>query len=255
MITAIGQTLYKNDLVGQGMGRTLHPGGLELTDRLLTLSDLPVNAHILDLGCGSGSTMAHLRKAGFINIYGFDQSKSLLHAGHNLDPNLQLTYARIQSLPVPYSRMDAVLVECCLSTLSDIQNALSEFWRVLRPGGCLALSDVYIRDTEAASPFGSFALNSGLHGAITKSELFSYLQKSGFEISVWEDHSDSLKYFAAQMILSYGSMCEFWSRFEPAMNPADILGAVKKAKPGYYLLVAHKSENNPKVPIERQSYI
>jgi hypothetical protein len=49
-----------------------------------------------------------------------------------------------------------------------------------------------------------------------------------------------LKYLAAQMILSHGSMREFWGHSEPDADPLDIQIAIGKAKLGYYLLVAGK---------------
>ena len=64
----------------------------------------------------------------------------------------------------------------------------------------------------------------------------------GFDIQVWEDHSEALKYLASQIALAHGSLSGFWRRSEPAADPMDIQIALDKAKLGYYLLVARNSD-------------
>jgi hypothetical protein len=125
--------------------------------------------------------------------------------------------------------------------MSNLESVLAEFKRVLHSGGLLALSDVYARNPEGLPALRALPTSCGLSDATTQSELFSRLQAHGFEIFIWEDHSETLKYLAAQMILAHGSMSEFWNMAEPAANPMDLQIAISKAKLGYYLLVARKA--------------
>jgi ubiquinone/menaquinone biosynthesis C-methylase UbiE len=232
--------MYENGSLSQATGGPLRPGGLDLTARMLALCELPCDAQLLDIGCGTGSTVEELRATAHYHAFGIDRSELLLQTGMTLHPNLPLACAWGKSLPVASAAMDAILAECSLSAMSELESVLSEFGRVLRPGGRLALSDVYARNPEGLAALRALPLSCGLREALTQADLTSKLQAHGFEILVWEDHSGTLKYLAAQMILSHGSLDEFWGKSEPAANPLDLQLAISKAKLGYYILVARK---------------
>jgi arsenite methyltransferase len=240
-----GQPMYENGSLSTATGGTLRPGGLDLTKRMLTLCELPTGAHLLDVGCGTGSTVEYLLEAGFVHAVGIDRSELLLQTGISLHPNLPLACGWGKSLPVASGVMDAIVAECSLSAMSDLEGVLTEFQRVLRPDGRLALSDVYARNPEGVPTLRALPLSCGLRETMTQDELVARLQAHGFEILVWEDHSETLKYLAAQMILAHGSMSEFWSRSEPAAAPMDIQIAISEVKLGYYLLVAKKKTVSP----------
>jgi arsenite methyltransferase len=237
--TRTGTTSYENGSLSQATGGPLRPGGLDLTERMLTLCDLPANAHILDVGCGTGSTVGTLLEAGFQAV-GLDRSELLLQTALTLRPNLPLTCGWGKSLPLANAGMDAVIAECSLSAMSDLETTLAEFQRVLRPDGLLALSDVYVRNPEGVSSLRALPVSCGLRDAMTENELLAKLQMHGFELLAWEDHSETLKYLAAQMILAHGSMSEFWSKSEPQADPFDVQITISKAKLGYYVMVARK---------------
>jgi len=229
---------YDNGAFSQSTGGPLRPGGLDLTAHMLKLCELPSAAHVLDVGCGTGSTVEGLRVNGSYRSFGIDRSELLLQTGITLHPNLPLACGWGKALPVAGGVMDAVIGECSLSAMSDMEAVLNEFRRVLRPGGRLALSDVYARNPAGLPSLRALPLSCGLRDALTREDLVARLQAHGFEIRIWEDHSDTLKYLAAQMVLAHGSMSEFWSKSEPAANPLDIQIAISKAKLGYYILVA-----------------
>lgn len=235
----MAQPMYQNGSLSQVTGGPLRPGGLDLTERMLTLCDLPVNARILDVGCGTGSTVETLLGAGFQAV-GLDRSELLLQTALTLRPNLPLACGWGKSLPLASAGMDAVLAECSLSAMSDLEGVLAEFQRVLRPSGRLALSDIYARNPDGLPALRALPLSCGLRDALTENELLAKLQAHGFEILAWEDHSETLKYLAAQMILAHGSMSEFWSHSEPYADPFELQIAISKAKLGYYLLVVKK---------------
>jgi len=241
MTASGGQPMYENSSLSQITGGPLRPGGLDLTARLLELCELPCGARILDVGCGTGSTVEELRATGSYHAFGIDRSELLLQTGMILHPNLPLTCGWGKALPVANSVMDAVIAECSLSAMTNLEDVLAEFQRVLRPNGRLALSDVYARNPDGIPVLRTLPLSCGLRDTLTQTELTTRLQMHGFEILVWEDHSETLKYLAAQMILAHGSMSEFWSKSEPAADPLDLQIAISKAKLGYTILVARLS--------------
>jgi arsenite methyltransferase len=233
------QSMYESGVLSQATGGPLRPGGVDLTERMLTLADLPVNALILDLGCGTGSTVSSLLRAGFRAV-GLDRSELLLQTGKMSAPSLPLACGWSKPLPLASGQFDGILAECSLSAMSDLEATLAECWRVLRPGGRLLVSDVYARNPEEISSLRALPASCGLRDAMTQDELVAQLQAHGFGILAWEDHSETLKYLAAQMILAHGSMSEFWSKSEPQADPFDLQIAISKAKLGYYLLIARK---------------
>lgn len=240
-VSITDQPMYENGSLSQATGGPLHPGGLDLTRRMLTLCELSAGDIVLDVGCGTGSTVRHLLDDLSVYAIGVDRSELLLQAGVASDPRLPLVCAWGKSLPVFSEQMNAVLAECSLSAMSDLDNVLTEFQRVLRLGGRLALADIYARNPEGLPALHALPLTCGLRAAISREELLLRLDAYGFKVLVWEDHSDSLKYLAGQLILAHGSMNGFWSRSEPAADLMDIQIALNKAKLGYYLLIAKKT--------------
>lgn len=232
-------TGYENGVLSRVTGGQLRPGGVDLTERMLTLADLPAQAHILDLGCGTGSTVDSLLEVGFRAV-GLDRSELLLQTGKMSAPALPVLCGWSKSLPLVSGQFDAILAECSLSTMSDLDAVLAECWRVLRPGGRLSVSDLYVRNPEGLPALRALPFSCGMREALTQAELTAQLRAHGFEIVAWEDHSETLKTIAAQMILAHGSLNEFWSKSEPQANLFDLQIAISRAKLGYFVLVAQR---------------
>ncbi len=139
----------------------LRPGGLELTDRVVDLARLPRRARVLDVGCGSGATVAHLADRGGLTPVGVDASPAQLARARAARPDLDFVAGRAQDLPFAPGSFDAVLAECVLSTLPDASAALSEMVRVLARGGCVVVTDLYDRGDADRPP----AFDASEHGA------------------------------------------------------------------------------------------
>jgi arsenite methyltransferase len=221
-------------------GGVMHPGGADLTERILAMCELSPGDMVLDVGCGTGATVQYLLDVLSVYPIGIDHSELLLQTGLINDPRLPLVCAWGRSLPVMNGQIDAVLTECSLSAMSNLESTLAEIRRVLRPGGQLAITDIYARNPDGIPILRALPLSCGLRDAMTQNMLTACLQSHGFEVVLWEDHSEAIKYLAGQMILAHGSMNEFWSKSEPGTNLMDIQIAISKAKLGYYLLIARK---------------
>ncbi len=231
---------YENGALSLATGEALRPGGQDLTGRLLQLCQLPAGASLLDVGCGTGSTVQYMRDQAALLAFGLDRSELLLQTALSLRPQLPLTCGWAKSLPFASDSLHAILAECSLSTFSELDAVLAEFWRVLRPAGRLALSDIYARNSDGLPALRALPLRCGLRDAQTQPELLARLRSHGFEMITWEDHSETLKYLATQLTLAHGSTSGFWNRAEPDVDAMDLQIAISKAKLGYYLLVAEK---------------
>ena len=220
----------------------IRPGGMALTERALSLCAFPPGSRLLDVGCGTGTTVEHLnQRFGFFTA-GVDPSLPMIAQGRARNSLLPLVRAAGESLPFPDAQWDGVLAECSLSLSRNPPMFLRECFRVLRGGGRLILNDVYVRNAEAIPELRALSMDCCLTGALSIEELTVKLKDCGFAVSAWEDHSAALKQFAAQLIFSQGSARSFWCSLTGG-EPLDALRierAVSRAKLGYFLAIAEK---------------
>ncbi|MCC7447684.1 MAG: methyltransferase domain-containing protein [Anaerolineae bacterium] len=232
--------VYEQGPVLEQVGDTIRPGGLALTDHALDYCALPAGARVLDVGCGPAASVAHLIEHHHLTALGLDPSAMLLRAGRRRNPALPLVQAYGERLPVAANQFDALLTECSLSVMHDPDRALAEFWRVLRVNGYLILSEMYARNPGSVPALRRLPVDSCLSGAVSQDEVTARVTARGFAVRLWEDHTQALKIFTAQLIWAQGSLQQFWCRATARADAADIQTAVAEAKPGYYLLIAQK---------------
>jgi SAM-dependent methyltransferase len=220
-------------------GPSLRPGGFLLTERGLSLCGFDPGARIVDVGCGTGASVAYLRKIHRLSALGFDVSGDLFQKDGSGN-TISLAVARAEKLPLPDASCDGVLCECVLSLVPEPKRAVEEFSRILRIGGFLIMSDIYDRAPDNCSqsgpePSGGCSSSLRLRHLIEK-----LLEDSEFGLQVWEDHTRYLKELAAQLILSNESLTEFHDLCGVFDTGCKSLSCSPPIRPGYYLLVAQK---------------
>ncbi|MDD2336909.1 MAG: class I SAM-dependent methyltransferase [Geobacteraceae bacterium] len=229
--------LHESAALRSVTGSLLRPGGFRLTERGVSFCEFPHLARIIDVGCGTGASVAFLREKHNFKALGLDLSESLLRENGQVGC-YPLALARAEELPIPQGVCDGLLCECVLSLISEPEHALSEFARVLRSGGYLIMSDLYDRGREKLETACSGRSMSALR---TRIEIESLVADAGFEGQVWEDHTKYLKELAAQMILSHGFLtdfCDFFAASGPGCTGPSAL--MTFPGPGYFLMVAQK---------------
>lgn len=210
-------------------GETLRPGGLALTERALAACRFPSRARILDLGCGPGATLSRLREADLCAV-GLDASSLFAAEAAAIAPALQ---GRGQALPFRDGCLDGVFCECVLSASGDAEACLTEIARVLRPGGMLMLSDLYLRQGDApAAGLGCVA------GAVTPEAQTQRLIAAGLTPLLFEDHSRLLTELACRLTMALGSAKSVIALITGRDPACQSLGP--RPKFGYGLILAAK---------------
>ena len=140
--------LYTSTPVREALGSHLKPGGLALTERILELARPSLHDRVLDVGCGAGATLALLCSRGFTRTVGLDRDSTLLAECPKIAQ--VLIQADANRIPLAGGCCDLVISECVYN-LTNKKQMLSECARLLRPGGVLAVSDIYARAAKRLS--------------------------------------------------------------------------------------------------------
>jgi len=172
-------------------------------------NDLPADAVAVSLGCGNptaliellpGQTVLDLGSGGGIDVllsakrvgpsgkvYGLDMTDEMLalarenqrKAGAN---NVEFLKGTIEAIPLPDQSVDVIISNCVINLSEDKDAVLREAFRVLKPGGRFAVSDVVIRGAVPSEIRRSMELWVGcVAGALEEEEYAAKLKGAGFE--------------------------------------------------------------------------
>lgn len=159
----------------------------------LAIASLHPGDAVLDLGSGGGLDLLLASKqvgdGGY--VYGVDMTDPMIAlARRNIAEagaaNVEVLKGDIEALPLPDRSIDVVISNCVINLTPDKARALREAWRVLRPGGRLAITDVVIDGTRDDLPVGEGQLRAALSwagciaGALTSDEYRTLLHDAGF---------------------------------------------------------------------------
>jgi SAM-dependent methyltransferase len=234
--------LYLATPVRERLGACLRPGGQALTERILFLAAPKPESVILDAGCGPGASMAILREYGIRTVFGLDLEPELLREARQED--LPVARADLACLPLPDACLDLVVCECVWN-LTERSHVLHEFSRALRPGGYLALTDIYARPDKAdksKNQTESWPVRCCFSQATDLDTVKKLVAATGLEILILEDHTRLLNRTAAEFVFTHGSLQEFWRAVTGnADQAAAACGATAALRPGLFLLIARKN--------------
>ena len=125
--------------------RAADPQQKAMREKYLSWVDFPKAARVLDAGCGTGAVSRDLaRWANVDEVVGMDPSPVFLEKARELAagvPNLRFEEGDARSLPYEDAAFDAVIFHTCLCHVPGPEKAVEEAFRVLRPGGHLAVFD------------------------------------------------------------------------------------------------------------------
>src|SRR5450631_4271306 len=142
------------------------------------LAELKPGEVVLDLGSGGGiDVLLSARRVGPTGkAYGLDMTDEMLalamknktKAGAT---NVEFLKGHIEAIPLPASSVDVIISNCVINLSTDKDKVLREAFRVLRPGGRLAVSDIVVRRELPESVRKSMELWTGcVAGALLETE-------------------------------------------------------------------------------------
>ncbi len=172
-------------------------------------AELPEAAVLASLGCGNptalaelhpGETVLDLGSGGGIDVllsakrvgpagkaYGLDMTDEMLELARRNQreagvENVEFLKGEIENIPLPDASVDVVISNCVINLSADKGRVLREAFRVLRPGGRFAVSDVVVRGEVPPEVRRSMELWVGcVAGALEEGEFRRLLEETGFE--------------------------------------------------------------------------
>ncbi|MGH9417968.1 MAG: arsenite methyltransferase [Terriglobales bacterium] len=157
------------------------------------LASLEPGEVVLDLGSGGGiDVLLSARRVGpGGKVYGLDMTPEMLALARENQrqagvTNVEFLEGRLEEIPLPAGAVDVIISNCVINLSGDKDRALAEAFRVLRPGGRFAVSDVVVRGDVPAAIRRNMELWVGcIAGAMEEQEWQQRLARAGFtEISI-----------------------------------------------------------------------
>jgi SAM-dependent methyltransferase len=153
------------------------------------LAELHAGETVLDLGSGGGiDVLLSAKRVGPTGkAYGLDMTDEMLALARENQrkagvTNVEFLKGEIEHIPLPDSSVDVIISNCVINLSADKARVLAEAFRVLKPGGRFAVSDVVVRGDVPPTLRRNVELWIGcVAGALEEQEYRDKLTKAGFE--------------------------------------------------------------------------
>jgi arsenite methyltransferase len=169
---------------------------------------IPAEALLASLGCGNPTALATLREGETVldlgsgggidvllsakrvgptgKVYGLDMTEEMLALANDNKrragaENVEFLKGEIEAIPLPDESVDVIISNCVINLSGDKRKVLSEAFRVLKPGGRFAVSDVVVRGDVPAAIRRNMELWIGcVAGALEEQDFLQLLADTGF---------------------------------------------------------------------------
>jgi hypothetical protein len=254
-VKACCASAYGTDLVSLLLGDSFHPGGADLTRRLAIALDLQPGRQVVDVAAGIGTTALLLAAEFDVDVLGVDLGDTQVARARQraldtgFDGLVRFEVGDAERLPVDDASFDAVVCECAFCTFPDKATAAAELARVLRPGGQVGITDIWLDPSRLEPELQGLAGRIAcIADARPIDEVQTILERAGLVVSHIERHDEALldtidrvaTRLRAARLLNVAMLRRFniARGVELAGRAAD---AVQRGDAGYMLLTATKS--------------
>lgn len=154
---------------------------------------------VLDLGCGGGfDCFLAARQVGMSgHVIGVDMTEEMIHRARDNAakmhlPRVEFRQGEMEHLPLGDACVDVIISNCAINLSPDKAGVFREAWRILKPGGRLAVSDIVATAEMPASLRENETLHAScIAGAELIANLEAMLVSAGFEKIVITPHEES----------------------------------------------------------------
>ncbi len=201
------------------------------------LADLHPGETVLDLGSGGGiDVLLSAKRVGPTGkAYGLDMTPEMLALARANQAQAGVTNAEflegtIEAVPLPDSSVDVIVSNCVINLSGDKQRVFDEAFRVLRPGGRFAVSDIVLRRELPDSVRGSLELWTGcVAGALLQQDYVRGLERAGF-VDVSVEPSRAFEHGDIEE-LARGAGCSAGGETVEALDGAVMSAFIRARKP------------------------
>jgi len=200
------------------------------------LATLNPGETVLDLGSGGGIDvlLSAMRVGPSGKVYGLDMTDEMLdlarkNARDAGAANVEFLKGELEAIPLPDATVDVIISNCVINLSADKDRSLREAFRVLKPGGRFAVSDVVVRGEVPAAIRRSVELWIGcVAGALEEEEFETKLRNAGFtdveivptRVYGVDDARDFLAEAGLDLSIAREADGKFMSAFVRARKPA-----------------------------------
>ena len=151
----------------------------KVTAKILTEAGI---RNLIDIGCGNGAFLEFLRNtAPEIALHGLDYSAEMVKRSRERLPSAEITEGDAESMPLPDNTFDGVSCHMSIHHYPHPELALSEMYRILRPGGIVLINDLTGPDWLIRLTNRSFRYwNTGDHAVYARQTMETMLREAGF---------------------------------------------------------------------------
>jgi arsenite methyltransferase len=239
MAQAIGYTSQDTSSVPQGANLGLGCGNPRV------IASLKPGETILDLGSGAGfDCFLAAKEVGPLgSVIGVDMTPEMVakarenarRPGPEAFPNVEFRLGEIEHLPVADGSVDVIISNCVINLSADKQKVFQEAYRVLKPGGRLAILDVLaVGEVPQAVRNDLAAISACVGGAASVDQIKGILESIGFEtirISPLEESRQVIdQWLPGRDAGSYVRSATIEARKPKGSQPEKALATEKKAK-------------------------
>ena len=190
--------IYSHPLATWLIGESFHPGGMALTDELAQLSGLGPGKRLLDAGCGRGASTVHLVDSTGCEAVGLTLESDGVERGRQLaeakgvQDRVTFVQDDILHMDTAIGEFDVVLMECVLSTLEQKPESLRQLYRITRPDGYIALTDVTVTGKLPQQLLGSLGAALCMADARSLDEYMSIIEEAGFRVREYRSAKEAV---------------------------------------------------------------